>query len=196
MQMLWLDPRIARGVLRRLAAYQAKTYDPASDAQPGKILHEMRNGEMAALREVPFGLYYGSVDATPLFVMLAGLYFERTGDDAALVELWPAVEAALAWMDGDGDAGAIVMGIVGVKSVEDPSMNIVTAGDPANSYMMHKIDGDMCSIMSMCAPMSTSLPTAVTMPCGVQMPYQVGQPLTGAQSATIWNWIAQGANNN
>ncbi len=103
MQMLWLDPRIAQGVLRRLAHYQAKANDPASDAQPGKILHEMRNGEMATLREVPFGLYYGSVDATPLFVMLAGLYAERTGDDATLVELWPALEAALAWMDGPGD---------------------------------------------------------------------------------------------
>jgi glycogen debranching enzyme len=104
MQMLWLDPRIAQGVLRRLAAYQAKTYDPASDAQPGKILHEMRSGEMAALREVPFGLYYGSVDSTPLFVMLACLYAERTGDQATLTELWPAVEAALAWMDESGDA--------------------------------------------------------------------------------------------
>ena len=103
LQMLWLDPRIAQGVLRRLAAFQAKTDDPASDAQPGKILHEMREGEMAALREVPFGLYYGSVDATPLFVMLAGLYAERTGDDATIVELWPAIEAALAWIDGPGD---------------------------------------------------------------------------------------------
>src|SRR5262249_38575637 len=74
LQMLWFDPRIAQGVLRRLAAYQAKADDPASDAQPGKILHEMREGEMAALREVPFGLYYGSVDATPLFVMLAAIY--------------------------------------------------------------------------------------------------------------------------
>jgi glycogen debranching enzyme len=103
LQMLWLDPRIAQGVLRRLAAFQAKTDDPASDAQPGKILHEMREGEMAALREVPFGLYYGSVDATPLFVMLAGLYVERTGDDATIVELWPVIEAALAWIDGPGD---------------------------------------------------------------------------------------------
>jgi glycogen debranching enzyme len=103
MQMLWLDPGIAQGVLRRLAAYQAKTDDPAADAQPGKILHEMRQGEMAALGEVPFRLYYGSVDATPLFVMLAGLYFERTGDTATLVELWPAVEAALSWMDHAGD---------------------------------------------------------------------------------------------
>jgi glycogen debranching enzyme len=104
LQMLWLDPRIARGVLLRLAAFQAKTDDPASDAQPGKILHEMRDGEMAALREVPFGLYYGSVDATPLFVMLAGLYADRTGDDATIAELWPAIEAALAWIDGPGDA--------------------------------------------------------------------------------------------
>jgi glycogen debranching enzyme len=103
LQMLWLDPRVAQGVLRRLAAFQAKTYDDASDAQPGKILHEMREGEMAALGEVPFGLYYGSVDATPLFVMLAGLYAERTGDDAILVELWPAIEAALSWIDGPGD---------------------------------------------------------------------------------------------
>jgi glycogen debranching enzyme len=103
LQMLWLDPQVARGVLRRLAAFQAKADDDASDAQPGKILHEMRAGEMAALREVPFGLYYGSVDSTPLFVMLAALYAERTGDDATIVELWPAIEAALAWIDGPGD---------------------------------------------------------------------------------------------
>jgi glycogen debranching enzyme len=64
----------------------------------------MRGGEMAALREIPFGLYYGSVDSTPLFVMLAGLYAERTGDDATIVELWPAIEAALAWIDSPGDA--------------------------------------------------------------------------------------------
>src|SRR5262249_24867760 len=75
-----------------------------NDAQPGKILHEMRSGEMAVLREVPFGLYYGSVDSTPLFVMLAGLYAERTDDDATIVELWPAIEAALAWIDGPADA--------------------------------------------------------------------------------------------
>ena len=103
LEMMWLDPRVARGVLRRLAAYQATTEDPLADAQPGKILHEMRGGELAALREVPFGLYYGSVDATPLFVLLAGVYAERTGDDATLVELWPAIEAALAWIDGPGD---------------------------------------------------------------------------------------------
>src|SRR4030081_3628042 len=103
LQMLWVDPRIAQGVLRRLAFSQAKTTDPLADAEPGKILHEMRGGEMAALREVPFAQYYGSVDATPLFVLLAGLYVERTGDDETLAELWPSIEAALRWIDGAGD---------------------------------------------------------------------------------------------
>ena len=104
LQMLWWSPEVARGVLRRLAAYQATTTDPFADAQPGKILHEMRGGEMAALREVPFGLYYGSVDSTPLFVLLVGLYLERTGDLATIRALWPHVEAALEWIDGPGDA--------------------------------------------------------------------------------------------
>ena len=103
LQMLWIDPRVARGVLKRLAFYQAKTVDPLADAEPGKILHEMRGGEMASLREVPFAQYYGSVDATALFVLLAGLYVERTGDDEILVELWHSIEAALRWIDGAGD---------------------------------------------------------------------------------------------
>jgi glycogen debranching enzyme len=103
MQMLWLDPNIAKGVLRRLAFYQACEEDPNSDAQPGKILHEMRGGEMSALHEVPFGLYYGSVDSTLLFVMLLGLYADRTGDNQLVAELWPTVERALAWMDGPAD---------------------------------------------------------------------------------------------
>lgn len=103
MQTLWCDPSIARGVLSRLAAFQATAEDPMADAEPGKILHEMRSGEMAALREIPFGLYYGSVDSTPLFVMLVGMYAERTGDMKTVSELWPHVEAALAWMDQMGD---------------------------------------------------------------------------------------------
>jgi glycogen debranching enzyme len=103
LQMLWWSPDVTQGVLRRLAAYQANITDPLADAEPGKILHEMRGGEMAALREVPFGLYYGSVDSTPLFVLLAGLYLERTGDIDTIAALWPAIEAALEWIGGPGD---------------------------------------------------------------------------------------------
>lgn len=102
-EMLWMDPLIARGVLRFLAANQAREVDPVADAEPGKILHEIRHGEMAELGEVPFRRYYGSVDATPLFVMVAGAYLERTADVATARELWPNVEAALAWIDGFGD---------------------------------------------------------------------------------------------
>ena len=103
LQMLWCNSRIAKGVLLRLAAFQARDFDPLADAEPGKIPHEMRGGEMAALREVPFGLYYGSADATPLFVLLAGLYTEHTGDVETLRTLWPNIEAALGWIDGPGD---------------------------------------------------------------------------------------------
>ncbi|MGB0086702.1 MAG: amylo-alpha-1,6-glucosidase [Rhodomicrobiaceae bacterium] len=103
MQLLWCNPSIAKGVLRRLARYQATEYDPVSDAQSGKILHEMRGGEMAAIGEVPFERYYGSVDSTPLFLVLLGRYVERTGDMDTLRELWPAAEAALQWIDGPGD---------------------------------------------------------------------------------------------
>ena len=103
LQILWLDPLLARGVLRRLARFQAHDFDADADAQPGKILHEMRDGEMAALREIPFGLYYGSVDSTPLFIVVAGAYIAATGDKTFLREIWPSVVRALEWIDGPGD---------------------------------------------------------------------------------------------
>jgi glycogen debranching enzyme len=103
MELLWSAPEVARGVLRFLAETQAVVLDDAKDAQPGKIVHEMRDGEMAALGEVPFGRYYGSADATPLFVMLAHAYFARTADLAFVETIWPHLLAALDWMDRYGD---------------------------------------------------------------------------------------------
>lgn len=103
LETLWLDPAIARGVLGHLAANQATAFDAAADAEPGKILHEVRYGEMAELGEVPFRRYYGSIDSTPLFILLAGAYLERTGDLDTLRRIWPNLEAALGWIDKEGD---------------------------------------------------------------------------------------------
>jgi glycogen debranching enzyme len=102
-ETLWLDPSIARGVLRFLAAHQAKQSDPAADMEPGKILHELRECELARLGEIPFGRYYGSIDSTPLYVALAGLYWQRTRDRATIDAIWPNVLAALEWIDRYGD---------------------------------------------------------------------------------------------
>ncbi|HSN22512.1 MAG TPA: amylo-alpha-1,6-glucosidase [Usitatibacter sp.] len=103
LQYLWAEPGMARDVLRFLAGTQATEVRPEQDAEPGKIVHEMRKGELANLGEIPFGRYYGTIDATPLFVVLAGEYHWRTGDDATLEAIWPNVERALEWMDRYGD---------------------------------------------------------------------------------------------
>jgi glycogen debranching enzyme len=103
LELLWLVPSVARGVLSYLASTQATSHDAARDADPGKILHEMRKGEMARLGEVPFGRYYGTVDGTPLFVLLAAAYYERTLDQDFLREIWPNILAALEWIDVYGD---------------------------------------------------------------------------------------------
>ncbi|MEI9400625.1 amylo-alpha-1,6-glucosidase [Mesorhizobium argentiipisi] len=99
LQMLWLNPGLARGVLAFLAEHQATETSPFSDSQPGKIMHETRKGEMAALRELPFGRYYGGVDTTPLYIHLASAYADRTGDMAFIDKLWPSLKAAAEWME-------------------------------------------------------------------------------------------------
>jgi glycogen debranching enzyme len=103
LQVLWHCPDLARGVLFFLAGTQAAETNAARDAEPGKIIHEIRRGEMADLGEVPFGRYYGSVDATPLFVMLADAYYAHTGDHETILRLLPQLELALAWIDQHGD---------------------------------------------------------------------------------------------
>jgi glycogen debranching enzyme len=103
-QMLWLDPSLAKGVLTYLASRQATETSLYRDSQPGKIMHETRGGEMSALHEVPFGLYYGGVDTTCLFVALAGAYANRTGDLDLIRKLWPNLIAAADWMRDYGDS--------------------------------------------------------------------------------------------
>jgi glycogen debranching enzyme len=103
LQTLWVVPELARDVLQFLANTQAKGSNINQDSEPGKIIHEVRGGEMAELREIPFKRYYGSVDATPLFVVLAGAYYKRTGDIETIKSIWPNIEAALNWIDEYGD---------------------------------------------------------------------------------------------
>jgi glycogen debranching enzyme len=108
LETLWVAPEIAKGVLLYQAARQATELKPLQDAEPGKILHEIRSGEMAETGEIPFKLYYGSIDTTPLFLVLAGHYLKRTDDLDTIINIWDNILRALEWiktygdMDGDG----------------------------------------------------------------------------------------------
>ena len=103
LQLLPFHAPIAAGTLRFLAARQGRVRDDFKDEEPGKILHEHRRGEMANCREIPFAPYYGTIDATPLFVVLLAEYVRWTGDLRLARELWPAAQAALVWMKERGD---------------------------------------------------------------------------------------------
>ncbi|HKU62169.1 MAG TPA: glycogen debranching N-terminal domain-containing protein [Gemmatimonadales bacterium] len=103
LQTLPLRPSIARETLRYLARRQGEREDPYTEEQPGKILHELRRGEMARSGEIPHVPYYGSIDATPLWLVLLHETWRWTGDTALVRELLPAAERALAWIDRFGD---------------------------------------------------------------------------------------------
>jgi glycogen debranching enzyme len=109
-QALAVRPQIAIETLETLAAYQATEDDPGRDMEPGKILHELRIGEMSRTGETPHRPYYGTVDATPLFLVLLGATFDWTGDRALVDRLWPNALRALAWIDryGDRDGDGLV----------------------------------------------------------------------------------------
>jgi glycogen debranching enzyme len=102
-ECLWMNPNMSKAVLKYLAETQAYDWNDFQDAEPGKIFHEKRGGEMAELGEIPFKMYYGTIDATPLFICLAGAYYERTGDLETIQEIWPNIERALEWIDKYGD---------------------------------------------------------------------------------------------
>jgi glycogen debranching enzyme len=102
-QTLLLNPDLTRTTLEVLAAFQADEVDEWRDAQPGKILHELRQGELAGANEIPHTPYYGSIDSTPLWLLLLGTYYRWTGDLGFCRRLLPNVERALEWVESYGD---------------------------------------------------------------------------------------------
>jgi glycogen debranching enzyme len=102
-QTLLLNPDLTRTTLEVLAAFQADEVDEWRDAQPGKILHELRQGELAGANEIPHTPYYGSIDSTPLWLLLLGTYYRWTGDLGFCRRLLPNVERALEWVETYGD---------------------------------------------------------------------------------------------
>jgi glycogen debranching enzyme len=99
LEMLWAKPAMAKGVLKFLSDRQALQENPAQDAEPGKIMHETRQNEMSRAGMVPFGLYYGGVDTTLLYIILAGEYLRQTDDRDFISQIWPNIQAALAWIE-------------------------------------------------------------------------------------------------
>lgn len=103
LQLLPFNAEVAKGTLKTMAAYQGTKVDPWRDEQPGKIMHELRAGELAQTNQIPFTPYYGTVDATPLFLILLSEYVNWTGDVSLFDDLLENVEAALVWIDKYGD---------------------------------------------------------------------------------------------
>jgi glycogen debranching enzyme len=103
LQLLSVDPKVAKGTLLTMASFQGKAVDASRDEQPGKILHEWRVGELTRTGQMPFGPYYGTIDATPLFLILAAEYCLWTGDFELIQSLDDVVRRAFAWIEQYGD---------------------------------------------------------------------------------------------
>jgi len=140
MEVLWMAPQIAKDVLHFLAATQSHKMDAANDAEPGKIVHEIRSGEMANTGEVPFKKYYGTIDATPLFLMLAGMYYQQTADVETIQQIWPQIKDAVTWIDKYGDIDGD-----GFVEYEVKSENGLTNQGWKDSYdSIMYANGDLC----------------------------------------------------
>ncbi|MCD9024512.1 amylo-alpha-1,6-glucosidase [Cohnella silvisoli] len=133
LQMLPLNPDVARGTLEMMAAYQGTELNPWKDEQPGKIMHELRSGELSRSGQVPFAPYYGSIDSTPLFIVLAAEHAHWTGDTETISRLMPNIEKALAWIDEFGDRDKDGM----VEYYQESSKGIANQGwkDSADSVV-------------------------------------------------------------
>jgi glycogen debranching enzyme len=147
LECLWANPNLAKGVLEFLATTQATKLEPAQDAEPGKILHEARDSEMAKLNEIPFGRYYGSIDSTPLFVALGGAYLSRTNDLETIRKLWPNFLRAIEWMqiygDRDGD------GFIEYK--RDSQTGLINQGwKDSDDSIFHEDGGDAKLPIALC----------------------------------------------
>ncbi len=103
LQTLWVGPELSRGALHLLGELQGTKVDEFRDEEPGRILHEVRSGELTLSGEKPHSPYYGTADATPLWLILLSEYWRWTGDDAFVHDRWPRVLAALEWIDRYGD---------------------------------------------------------------------------------------------
>jgi glycogen debranching enzyme len=144
---LWANPEIGKGVLLYLAKTQAHEHVAEQDSTPGKMVHEVRKGEMANLKEIPFGKYYGSVDSTPLFLILVGRYFTRTHDLSTLRALWPTVEKALHWIERYGDVDGD--GFVEYKRESERGLAVQGWKDSHDS-VFHADDTDAEGAIALC----------------------------------------------
>jgi glycogen debranching enzyme len=139
LQALHIAPDRAKETLRTLAALQGRTIDPFREEEPGKILHEMRYGEMARLGDIPHTPYYGTVDATPLFVMLFAETIRWTGDESLYRELLQNVQRALEWIEQWGDRDRD--GLVEYTTQSADGVRIVHQGWKDSHDSLHDVDG-------------------------------------------------------